>query len=90
MAITEAQVGHPRAILDEDQVWEIRELYNLKVKRSDVYDLFKYTGITERGFKKIWDGQTWPNIHNEVYTQENREWHKKATGLLLKKRLTKC
>lgn len=71
---------HPRAILDEDQVWEIRELYNLKVKRSDVYDLFKYTGISERGFKKIWDGQTWPNIHNEVYTQENREWHKKATG----------
>lgn len=71
---------HPRALLDEERVWEIRELYNLKVKRSDAYDLFKYTGISERGFKKIWDGETWPNIHNEVYTQENREWHKEAVG----------
>lgn len=71
---------HPRAILDEDSVWEIRELYGLKVKRSDVYNLFKYTGITERGFKKIWDCETWPDIHTDVYTQENREWHKKATG----------
>lgn len=71
---------HPRAILDEDQVWEIRELYGLRIKRSEVYDLFKYTGITERGFKKIWDCETWPNIHTDVYTIENRQWHKNACG----------
>lgn len=71
---------HPRAILDEDQIWEIRELYGLKVKRSEVYNLFKYTGISERGFKKIWDCETQSDIHTDVYTIENREWHKKACG----------
>lgn len=71
---------HSRAILDEDQVWEIRELYGMRVKRSDVFAMFADTGITERGFKKIWDCETWPNVHADVYTDENKAWHKKQNG----------
>lgn len=71
---------HPRAILDEDQVWEIRELYNMRVRRSDVFKMFMDTGITERGFLKIWNCETWPNIHTDVYTEENKAWHKKQVG----------
>lgn len=71
---------HGRAILTEKQVWEIRELYGKLVKREDVFKLFKNTGITERGFLKIWNCETWPDIHTDVYTLENRAWHKKQTG----------
>lgn len=71
---------HPRAILDEDQVWEIRELYGMHVKRSTVYEMFQDTGITERGFLKIWNCETWPDVHTDVYTPENKAWHKKQIG----------
>ena len=71
---------HGRAILTEKEVWEIRELYGKRVKRGDVFKLFKDTGITERGFLKIWNCETWPEVHNDVYTSENKEWHKKQVG----------
>lgn len=71
---------HPKAILNEDEVWEIRELYGMKVKRSDVFKMFQDTGITERGFLKIWNCETWPNVHADVYTEENKAWHKKQVG----------
>lgn len=71
---------HPRAILDEDQVWEIRELYKMRVKRNKVFKMFEDTGITERGFLKIWNGENWSDIHNDVYTEENKAWHKKQAG----------
>lgn len=71
---------HPRAILDEDQVWEIRELYKMHVKRNEVFKMFKDTGITERGFLKVWNCENWTNIHSDVYTEENKEWHKKQVG----------
>lgn len=71
---------HPRAILDEDQVWEIRELYGLHIKRSEVFNLFKHTGISERGFLKIWNCETWNDIHTDVYTSENKIWHKMQVG----------
>lgn len=71
---------HPKAILNENQVWEIRELYNQKVKRNIAFQAFKQYGISERGFKKIWDGENWSNIHMDVYTEENKLWHKSQTG----------
>lgn len=71
---------HPRAILNEDQVWEIRELYKMHVKRSDVFKMFEDTGITKRGFLKIWNCETWTNVHTDVYTPENKAWHKKQVG----------
>lgn len=71
---------HPRAILTEEDVWTIRELYNMKVSRSKVYEMFSETGISERGFKKVWDNENWPGIHDDVYTEENKKWHKENVG----------
>lgn len=72
--------NHPRAILTEQEVWEIRDLYGKRVKRQDVFKMFEYTGITHRGFLKIWNCETWPTIHIDVYTPENKAWHKQQVG----------
>lgn len=71
---------HPRALLTEEDVWIIRDMYAQHIPRKQVYEIFKDTGITERGFKKVWDGENWPNTHIDVYTDENKAWHKQATG----------
>ena len=71
---------HPRAILTEKDVWLIRDLYGKHVKRSDVFKMFENKGITERGLLKIWNCETWPNVHTDVYTPENKAWHKKQIG----------
>lgn len=71
---------HPRAILTKEQVWEIRELYGKRIKRSQVYQLFKNTGITQRGFLKVWNCETWTDVHTDVYTKENKQWHKQQIG----------
>lgn len=72
--------NHPRALLTEKDVWMIREMYNNKESRRNVYKMFQESGITKRGFKKIWDGENWPTIHMDVYTLENKKWHKENTG----------
>ena len=71
---------HGMAILTYDQVWEIREAYRQHIKRSDVFKRFQFTGITFRGFLKVWNCETWDNVHTDVYTPENKEWHKKQVG----------
>lgn len=71
---------HPRSVLSQDQVWKIRELYNQHITRSKVFEMFKDTGITERGFLKIWNCETWLDVHTDVYTPENKAWHKVQTG----------
>lgn len=71
---------HPRAILTEKDVWEIRELYDNHIGRSAVFKMFEDTGIKERGFLKIWNGETWPDVHMDVYTSENKAWHKANVG----------
>jgi hypothetical protein len=71
---------HPRAILTESQVWEIRELYKNHISRRDVFKMFENTGITERGLLKIWNNETWIGVHDDVYTPENKLWHKNNVG----------
>ena len=71
---------HGMAILTYDQVWEIRELYGQRVKRSDVFKRFAFTGITKRGFLKVWNCETWGDVHTDVYTPENKAWHKAQVG----------
>lgn len=68
--------NHPRAMLTEDQVWEIREMYAEGIPRRKAFEKFQHTGISERGFKHIWDGENWGYIHMDVYTPENKEYHK--------------
>lgn len=66
--------------MTKEQVWQIRDLYGKRIKRSDVFKIFKDTGISERGFLKVWNCETWTDIHTDVYTPENRAWHKQQIG----------
>ena len=71
---------HPRAILTKEQVIFIRDCYANHISRREVFKAISSSGITERGFLKIWNGETWPDVHMDVYTPENKEWHKKNVG----------
>lgn len=72
--------NHPRAILTEQDVWFIRECYKNHIGRKYVFDLVQDTGITERGFLKIWNNENWSTVHQDVYTEENKAWHKQNVG----------
>lgn len=66
--------NNPRAILSEEDVYNIRELYKMCVPFREVYNLYKNT-ISKRGLQKVWHYETWLNIHQDVYTEQNRKWH---------------
>lgn len=66
---------HPRHKLTEKQVYEIRERYANHEYCYRVYEDYK-TLIGESGFKKIWNGYTWTKVHMDVYTDENKKFHK--------------
>ena len=70
---------HPNHKLTEEDVKIIRNYYKNKARRKDVYNLYK-NYIGESGFGKIWKGETWKNIMPEVYTEENKEFHKHNTA----------
>lgn len=72
--------NHPRAILTEDQVWELREMYGQRIKRKDAFQPFLNEGISERSLIKVWKQETWINVHSDVYTEENKEWHRTHKG----------
>lgn len=65
--------GNP--ILTKDDVINIRIAYNNHKKRDDVYELYA-DKITKDGFYHIWDGSRWQSIMPEVYTEENKLFHK--------------
>lgn len=66
---------HPKHKLSEQQVYEIRERYNKHQYVYIVYEDYKnYIGLS--GFHKIWNGYTWLNVHMDVYTEQNKEFHK--------------
>lgn len=65
--------GNPKLTIDD--VKRIRESYNNKEERKEVYKLYK-DKITYSGFCHVWDGSRWKNIMPEVYTEENKEYHK--------------
>lgn len=65
-----------RSILTESQVTEIRLMYNAHIPFRDAWERYKDTGISKRGFQKVWHFETWKHILPEVYTDENRKWHR--------------
>ena len=71
---------HPRAVLTEKEVWDIREQYGQGIPRREVFKPYLDKGITERCLIKVWNCENWTNIHNDVYTKENKEIHKKNIG----------
>lgn len=63
-----------KAKLTEQDVIDIREAYNNHVLKRDVYPLYQ-DKIGESGFHKIWNFETWKNIHPEYHSKENIAWH---------------
>ena len=74
--------NHPRALLTKQQVWEIREMYKQRIQRNLAYKKVEHLKITKRGFLKIWNGETWCDVHMDVYTPENKKWHKQHCNTL--------
>lgn len=70
---------HPNHKLTEEDVRDIRTRYANHERKKDVEALYK-NRIGPSGFRKIWQGVTWSNIMPEVYTPENKEFHKHNTG----------
>ena len=71
--------NHPNHKLTEQDVRIIRNYYNNKARKKDIYTLYK-DRIGESGFSKIWKGETWKEIMPEVYTEENKKFHKNNTS----------
>ena len=73
--------GNPRTKLTVDDVKEIRKIYNeCKIGVSDCWEFYK-DKISYSAFEKIWEGTTWKGISSEVYTEQNKLWHKKSSCL---------
>lgn len=66
-----------RAILKEEEVYTIRELYGQRTPFRTVLKIFE-DRISKRGLQKVWHGETWKNCHMDVYTEENKKWHSTA------------
>lgn len=67
---------NPNAILTDEEVYDIRERYNNKENKRNVYDIYK-DKITFNGFHCIWCGTTRKNVHMDVYTKENKYFHRR-------------
>lgn len=70
---------HPNAKLTTDDVIKIRTCYANKERCKEVYKLFQ-DKIDFNGFHKVWKGETWKNVKMEVYTEENKNFHKHNTS----------
>ena len=65
--------GHP--ILTKEDVIAIRTAYKNHASRKETYLNYK-DKISEGGFNHVWDGSRWKHIMPEVYTEENKEYHR--------------
>lgn len=66
--------SHPRHKLTADEVYYIRERYNQHYDEKEVYKEFS-DRLSKSGFKKIWLGYNWFNVHMDVYTEENNQYY---------------
>ena len=67
---------HPNSSITEQEVWDIREKYKNHYKFSKIVDEYTKQGIQLRCLQKIWKNETWKLVHQDVYTEENKLWHK--------------
>jgi group I intron endonuclease len=61
-----------RAKLSKEDVILIRQKYKDGISKKECYEIFK-DKISEGGFARVWQGQTWKDIMPEVYTKENKK-----------------
>lgn len=66
--------------MTEKEVWRLREDYKNHVKRKDAFKPFIEKGINERTLLKVWNCENWVDVHSDVYTEENKAWHKDQVG----------
>lgn len=66
--------GHPRHKLTKEDIIDIRTRYDNLERKKEVYQLYK-DKIGESGFHKIWNNDTWKGIMEEVYTEDNKNFH---------------
>lgn len=71
--------NHPKHKLTKDDVIDIRTRYNNRERCKEVEKLYS-DRIGHSGFSKIWKGETWKDVMPEVYTVENKEFHKHNTA----------
>jgi len=67
--------GHPHHILSQKDVEAIRTRYNNKERKKEVYKDYEEL-ISKSGFHKIWNGATWQDVMPEVFTEDNKNFHK--------------
>lgn len=69
-----------RAKLTEEDVIDIRMAYNNREYMRDIYPKYQ-DKIAKSSFQSVWSGASWKNIMPEVFTEENKEWHRtKGSG----------
>ena len=66
--------------LTEKDVYLIREAYNNHERKGKVYEKYKDI-VTEGTFSQIWEGNCWPKVHMDVYTNENLEYYSRGTTI---------
>ena len=71
--------NHPKHKLTREDVIDIRKRYARHQRCKDVQALYK-NKIGHSGFSKVWKGETWKDIMPEIYTKENKQFHKHNTG----------
>lgn len=71
--------SHGKSVLTNDDVIDIRTRYANHESYRDVYKLYS-DKINESGFHKIWKGETWTHLMMNVYTEDNKDFHRHNTG----------
>lgn len=69
-----SEENHPNHKLTKEDVYYIRECYNNHMEKDEVYEEFKDI-INKNGFSKIWNNITWTRVHQDVYTEENKQYY---------------
>lgn len=68
--------ANPSSRLTISDVIRIRQFYADCRLRMNECRMLYYPNMSEGGFQKVWIGQSWKGICDEVYTEENKKWHK--------------
>lgn len=72
------EIYHGNPKLNKQDVINIRTAYNNKEPRKEVYILYK-DKISFSGFCHVWDGSRWKEIMPEVYSEENKKFHREKS-----------
>ena len=68
---------NPNSIMTEESVAYIRQCYNNGVYKMDVYEeMLERYNLNYNTFCSIWLGRSYKKIMPEVFTEENRKYHR--------------